>query len=80
MFIWKLTTEEKEHEEQWVDSHLGFGGPWRDGWLMYDGTIVVLYWQPELNGDVYFTCKANYGLNVKVLLLTLFLFLSETLE
>ena len=43
IFIQKLTAEEKEHEKQWVDSHLGFRGPWRDGWLMYDGTIMVLY-------------------------------------
>ena len=59
IFIQKLTAEEKEHEKQWIDSYLGFRGPWGDGWLMYDGTIVVLYWRPRLNGDAYFTCKAN---------------------
>jgi len=33
---------------------------------MYDGTIVVLYQHPGLNGDAYYTHKANYGLNVQV--------------
>ena len=33
---------------------------------MYDGTIVVLYAKPGLNGDAYFTRKANYGLNLQV--------------
>ena len=43
IFIWKLTTEEKEHEEQWVDSHLEFRGPWKDGWLMYCGAILATW-------------------------------------
>ena len=33
---------------------------------MYDGTIVVLHERPGFNGDVYFTRKSNYGLNVQV--------------
>jgi hypothetical protein len=33
---------------------------------MYDGTIVVLYAKPGLNGDAYYTRKENYGLNVQV--------------
>jgi hypothetical protein len=33
---------------------------------MYDGTIVVLYKRPGLDGDAYYTCKSNYGLNVQV--------------
>ena len=66
IFVQKLTPEEKEVEKQWMDEHLGFVGSWRDGWVMYDGTIVVLYAKPGLHGDAYYTCKANYGLNVQV--------------
>ena len=33
---------------------------------MYDGTIVVLYAKPGLNGDAYYTRKGNYGLNAQV--------------
>ena len=33
---------------------------------MYDGTIVVLYAKPGLNGDAYFIRKSNYGLNLQV--------------
>jgi hypothetical protein len=49
-----------------MDEHLGFVGNWQDGWVMYDGTIVVLYSKPGLHGDAYYTWKANYGLNVQV--------------
>ena len=66
IFVRKLTPEEKEVEKQWMDEHLGFVGSWRDGWVMYDGTIVVLYSKPGLHGDAYYTRKANYGLNVQV--------------
>jgi hypothetical protein len=66
IFVRRLTPEEKEREKQWIDQKLGFKGAWRDGWLMYDGTIVVLYRRPGLNGDAYYTRKANYGLNVQV--------------
>jgi hypothetical protein len=66
IFVQKLTSDEKEREKQWIDEHLGFKGAWRDGWVMYDGTIVVLYRRPGLNGDVYYIHKANYGLNVQV--------------
>ena len=38
----------------------------REGWVMYDGTIVVLYKKPGLNGDAYYTRKGNYSLNVQV--------------
>ena len=66
IFVCRLTPEEKEQEKQWIDQKLGFKGAWRDGWLMYDGTIIVLYRCLGLNGDVYYTRKANYGLNVQV--------------
>ena len=61
-----LTQEEKEVEKQWIDAHIGFRGLWHEGWVMYDGTIVVLHERPGFNGDAYFTRKSNYGLNVQV--------------
>ena len=61
-----LTREEKEVEKQWIDAHVGFRGLWREGWVMYDGTIAVLHERPGFNGDAYFTRKSNYGLNVQV--------------
>lgn len=36
---------------------------------MYDGTIVILYAKPGLNGDAYFTRKSNYGLNLQVVII-----------
>ena len=51
LFIRKLTNRKKEVEKEWLDENLGFQGLWREGYLMYDGTIVVLYWKPGLNGD-----------------------------
>lgn len=65
-FIRPLTPEEKEAEKCWMDKHVGFKGLWREGWLIYDGTIVVLYAKPGMNGQGYYTRKANYGLNVQV--------------
>jgi hypothetical protein len=64
-----LTQEEKEIEKWWMDEHLGFQGLWREGWVIYDGTIIVLYAKPGLNGDAYYTRKGNYGLNALVNLL-----------
>jgi hypothetical protein len=66
IFVRRLTPAEKEVEKRWMDENLGFRGKWRDGWLMYDGTIVVLFRKPGLNGDAYYTRKGNYGLNVQV--------------
>ena len=43
IFVRRLTPAEKEVEKRWMDENLGFRGKWRDGWLMYDGTIVVLF-------------------------------------
>ncbi|ESK83738.1 hypothetical protein Moror_2079, partial [Moniliophthora roreri MCA 2997] len=66
IFVWPLTENEKEQEKKWIEEHLGFsGGLWWEGYLMYDGTIVVLFAQPGLNGSEYYTRKANYGLNVQ---------------
>jgi len=67
-FVRLLTTEEKLQEKQWMVHHLGFNGLWKEGWIMYDGTIVVLYSKPGLNGDAYYTRKGNYGLNAQVCL------------
>ena len=66
-FIRNLTPEEKKQEKKWINEQLGFKGAWREGWIMYDGTIVMLHQRPGLNGDAYYTRKANYGLNVQVL-------------
>lgn len=66
IFVRPLTREEKEEEKRWMYEHLGFEGLWRDGWVMYDGTIVVLYAIPGMDGNSYYTRKANYGLNVQV--------------
>ena len=69
VFVRRLTSAEKEKEKEWMDQHLGFRGLWREGYLMYDGTIVVFYAKPGKDGDAYYTRKANYGLNVQVSLL-----------
>lgn len=66
VFVRRLTPEEKETEKRWLDQQLGFEVSWRDGWIMYDGTIVVLYKRPGMDGDAYYTRKANYGLNAQV--------------
>lgn len=71
MFVRPLTPEEKEAEKMWMDQNMGFKGLWREGWLMYDGTIVVLYARPGMEGDAYYTRKCNYGLNLQVNLLLL---------
>lgn len=68
IFVQRLTDEEKERQKEWMDNHLGFRGLWREGYLMYDGTIVVFYAKPGWNGDAYYTRKSNYGLNVQVCL------------
>ncbi|KAF8142833.1 hypothetical protein K438DRAFT_1994543 [Mycena galopus ATCC 62051] len=54
-FIRQLTPGEKELEKRWIDEHLGFVSLWREGWVMYNGTIVVLYAKPGLNGEGYYT-------------------------
>ncbi|KAF8839689.1 hypothetical protein BDN67DRAFT_990751 [Paxillus ammoniavirescens] len=56
-FVCMPMAEEKEFEKVWMDNR---------GWVMYDGTIVVLYTKPGLNGDAYFTQKFNYGLNLQI--------------
>ena len=66
MVVRPLTPGEKEVEKRWIDAHVGFRGLWREGWVMYDGTIVVLHERPGFNGDAYFTWRSNYGLNVQV--------------
>jgi hypothetical protein len=66
-FIRPLTEAEKEREKAWMEKNIGCVG-WREGWIMYDGTIVVLFQKPGLNGDAYYTRKCNYGLNAQVCL------------
>ncbi|EIN03293.1 hypothetical protein PUNSTDRAFT_36760, partial [Punctularia strigosozonata HHB-11173 SS5] len=57
---------ETEVEKIWVEQHVGLGGLWREGWVMYDGTIIVLFEKPGLDGEAYYTRKGNYGLNLQV--------------
>lgn len=66
LFVRPLTDEEKEKEKEWMREHSGIDGLWSEGWMMYDGTIVVLYKRPGHQGDGYYTQKANYGLNLQV--------------
>jgi len=66
LFVRPLTEEEKEKEKQWIDAEIGFQGTWREGYLMYDGTIVVIFQKPGKDGDTYFTRKSNYGFNLQV--------------
>lgn len=67
IFVRPLTEEEKEREKRWIEENLGFtGSSWREGWIMYDGTIVVLYARPGLDGAAYYTRKCNYGMNTQV--------------
>jgi hypothetical protein len=47
---------------------------------MYDGTIVVLHRRPGLNGDAYYTRKANYGLNLQVWPHFLVLFFADSCD
>lgn len=35
--------------------------------MIYDGTIVVLFAKPNIDGDAYYTHKSNYGLNFQVI-------------
>ena len=65
-FVRRPTAAEKEMEKQWIDGKVGFQGLWREGWVMYDGTIIPLHAKPGYNGDAYYTRKSNYGLNVQV--------------
>jgi hypothetical protein len=66
MFVRPLTAEEKEAEKNRIDHNLGFKGIWQDGWIKYDGTIIVLDARPGMDGDAYYTRKCNYGLNLQV--------------
>ena len=66
LFVRPLTEDEKEVEKQWMEAHVGFAGLWREGYVMYDGTIVPLCDKPAQNGQAYYTRKCNYGLNAQV--------------
>ncbi|KAG2062614.1 hypothetical protein BDR04DRAFT_1131190 [Suillus decipiens] len=65
-FVCRPTAQEKEYEKWWIENWVGFRGSWRDGWVMYDGTIVVLFSKPGIDGDACFTHKSKYGLNLQV--------------
>ena len=59
LFVQQLSPAEKEVEKEWVDTQVGFCGTWREGWIMYDRTIIILYKKPGLNGDAYYTRKGD---------------------
>ncbi|KZV66588.1 hypothetical protein PENSPDRAFT_737054 [Peniophora sp. CONT] len=66
-FVRPLTAEEKEVEKCWIEEQLGVeGSTWRDGYLMYDGTIIVFYGRPGMDGAAYYTRKQNYGFNAQI--------------
>ena len=66
LYVQRLTSAEKEVEKKWIDEQIGFQGKMWEGWVMYDGTIVILYKKPGLSGNAYYTRKGNYGLNAQV--------------
>lgn len=76
IFVRPLTDDEKEVEKRYIEEKLGFeGSSWREGWIMYDGTIIVLYARPGLDGASYYTRKCNYGLNCQVFLFSVLIHL-----
>jgi hypothetical protein len=60
------SAEEKEVEKRWIEERVGFRGLWREGWLMYDGTTVVLPREPHFFGDAYYSHNAEYGFSLQV--------------
>ncbi|TFK54391.1 hypothetical protein OE88DRAFT_1711244 [Heliocybe sulcata] len=67
LFMRPVREKEKEAEKRWVEDETGcHEGLWKEGWVMYDGMIVVLYQKPGLSGYAYYTQKSNYGLNVQI--------------
>ena len=61
----RWTSEEaKEVAKAWVKDHSCPG--WWDGWLMVDGTLVLLFMHPAHYGNNWFDRKSNYSLNVQV--------------
>ena len=48
-------TRGKGEREVLMDEHLQFVAGWREGWIMYNGTIIVLYACPDMHGSVYYT-------------------------
>lgn len=55
---------EKEDVKVWVEEQSFVG--WRDGWVMVDGTLVLLFARPAHFGNSWFDRKSNYSLNVQV--------------
>jgi hypothetical protein len=54
---------DQEVARQWVESQTC--ARWRNGWLMVDGTLVILEQRPRCYGNTYFDRKSNYSLNVQ---------------
>ncbi|KAF8804571.1 hypothetical protein BYT27DRAFT_7107251, partial [Phlegmacium glaucopus] len=52
----------KSEAKDWIE---GNSCPaWQNGWLMVDGTLVLLFHRPGYFGNVFFDRKSNYSLNV----------------
>jgi hypothetical protein len=56
--------QEKEATKAWVQDTSCRA--WRDGWLMVDGSLVLLFMRPGFFGNTFFDRKSNYSLNVQV--------------
>ena len=56
--------EEREAAKQWVEENSCL--TWRNGWLMVDGTLVLLYAHPSFYGNMWYDRKSNYSMNVQV--------------
>jgi hypothetical protein len=56
--------EEKEEAKQWVEDTSC--AAWRDGWLLVDGTLILLTEKPAYYSEAYFDRKSNYSLNIQV--------------
>ncbi|EUC57648.1 DDE family endonuclease [Rhizoctonia solani AG-3 Rhs1AP] len=61
------TAEEQESAMEWVESQTCF--EWHNGWLMVDGTLVILDRRPGHYGNSYYDRKCNYSLNVQIICL-----------
>jgi hypothetical protein len=58
--------EEKRDAQAWVRAHSC--RKWGKGYLLVDGTLVVLYDRPHWYGESYYDRKCNYSLNIQVII------------
>ncbi|KAF8547545.1 hypothetical protein OG21DRAFT_1570869 [Imleria badia] len=55
---------EKEAAKQWVEDNSCVA--WQDGWVLVDGTLILLYARPGFFGNSWYDRKSNYSLNVQI--------------